>query len=81
MASRKNGFYGIDVLEKGGKGRTAQLDYILWPRRKADKAYVHNEVKTWGSHPIYAVIPENEASNRFPARRRRTNGRDGGPKR
>ena len=46
-----------------GKERTAELDYIVGPRRKSDKTYIYNDVKIWDSwdhHPIRAVIQEHE---------------------
>ena len=55
-----------------GEGRTAQLDYIVGPRRTSDKTKIHNDVKTWDSwdqYPIYGAIQENEASNYFPTRK------------
>ena len=49
-----------------GEGRTAQLDYIVVPRRTSEEAYIHNGVETWdswGHSPIFAVVQDNEESN------------------
>ena len=40
---------------KGGKGKTAQLDYIVGPRRTSDEAQKHNDVKTWDHYANYVV--------------------------
>ena len=59
---------GVAVGDLGMKaeGRTAQLDYIVVPRRTSKKVFLHNDVKTWDSwdhSPNYAVVQDNEASN------------------
>ena len=54
--------------------KKAQLDYILVPRRKADKAFLHSAVKTchsWDDYPICAVIQEDDASNHLLVKKRR----------
>ena len=57
-----------------GEGRTAQLDYIVVPRRTSEKAFVHTDVKTWNSwdhYLIYAVLLDNEASNYLLVRKKK----------
>ena len=59
------------------EGRTVQLGFIFGLRRTSDKAYMHNDFKTWDSwdlSPIYAITQENEASHHFSARSRRKKG-------
>ena len=55
-----------------GDGRTAQLDYIVGPQRTLDKAYIHDDVKTWDSwdhYPIFATSQENVAQHYFSKRK------------
>ena len=46
--------FNCKVMWKRRK-KKAQLDYILVPRRKADKAYIHSDVKTWHSWDDYPI--------------------------
>ena len=60
--------------ERPSRTSDAHLGYIVGPRRISDKAFMHNDVKTWDSwdhYPNYSIIQENEAQNYSATTRRK----------
>ena len=58
----------------------SQLDFLLGPKMKSSRMYIHKNVRlwhSWGHHPVYATIREDEGQGNLIQRRGR-DGQDGG---